>query len=127
MILFLMGCGGFSQECDLVNGYALFSLESTPDTKLIRKENNGDKVTVVKPFVFAAGWDNDFIIVKRNDIELKMKKVEFYIIKLNNNSTYGPYTLDEFNAERKILGVSEKLDFSTGEEKNWGRPGQGLM
>lgn len=127
VILFLLGCGGFSQESKIVKDYALFSLESTTDTMLVRKKENENMEVIVKPFVFAIGWDNNFIIVKRNDIALKMKKVEFYIINVNNDLIYGPYTSDEFNAERKVLGVSEKLDFTTGEERNWRRLGEGLI
>ena len=112
------GCGGFSQEENIVKNYALLSLENLNDTRLVKKASNGSiPEMVIEPYVFAVGWNEEFIIVKRNPQGLKQKKVEWYIIELDSDMLRGPYTEAEFNSTRERLGGFVNIHFQIDTEK----------
>ena len=80
-----------------------------------------------KPTVFAAGYNNDYIIAKQHPlIEARHDSIDksitnYYIVprkeEINNWTEYygliiGPLTESEFNQKRKELGIADNVTFS---------------
>ncbi len=120
IIIQLCGCGPFSQESGLVKDYKLFSLESLYDTNLVKGTVGGVEKEVIPCYVFAVGWNDDFIIAKRNPQHLKQKKIEWYIVETANNMVHGPYNEQEFRVKRNELGVPVDLSFTINTENHGG-------
>jgi hypothetical protein len=61
--------------------------------------------------VFAAGWNDEFIILQRNIEEAQAKAVGFYIVRVKDEAVVGPRTKEEFDEKRKAMGVPTDLNF----------------
>lgn len=110
-LICLYGCGPFSQESRLVGSYFILSLECTGDAILLKRDAAGQS-PVIEDYVFAVGWNDDFIIAKRYNRSTNSGKVEWYIIKVDGDIIVGPLEQEVFDEKRKNLKVPDDLDFS---------------
>jgi len=100
---------------DLVGGYALWAIDTREQMSLVKKLPKGTGEAVVAPTVFAAGWNNDFIMVIQHPgdgFHPPDKSVSnYFILRLKDEKLFGPLAKDQFETQRKALGVPEDLDF----------------
>ncbi|MDQ3072051.1 MAG: hypothetical protein M3Q97_02125 [Bacteroidota bacterium] len=89
------------------------------NSKLSFELESGTYIGIVKPTVFAAGFNDSFIFAKRHPMELfeshpRMDITEWYIVKRNRDSngndlepvdTFGPYSEQHFYTKLSKLGV----------------------
>ena len=63
--------------------------------------------------VVSLGFDDHFILAQQQLLDAKDNpirgKYQFWIIDAPAQKRLGPFTEDEFNAQRKVLGVSEEI------------------
>lgn len=112
----IAGCQGpLSDGPDLVGGYALWAVDTRTQMNLVKKSSDGGARGIVAPTVFAAGWNNDFIIVMQHpgDGFHPPDKfiINFYILRLQDEKLFGPLTQEQFQEQRKLLGMPTDLDF----------------
>lgn len=110
------GCcpGGFFPVYleDLPSSYRLLANAGWPLMSLWR-----DDVCRVPWTVFAAGWNDEYIIVKQHPMgpgaaSPDRSVANWYIIRISDDNVFGPLTEDEFVAKRTELGVPETLAFA---------------
>jgi hypothetical protein len=66
----------------------------------------------VGPTVFAAGFDERFIIVGRHP-QADRTKTEYFVISIADTKVHGPASPEAFQALRNKLGVPTELQFSS--------------
>lgn len=117
--IFVAGCPeGLIYEEDLVNGYAVWAVDTMEYAAVVHKDKGGSSATSVVPrTVFAYGWNDDFILAKRHPRK-KDKKVDtsvtyWYIIEVTSGDVHGPMNEDEFRKLRTRLKVPEEISFKT--------------
>ncbi|MCA9402858.1 MAG: DUF3997 domain-containing protein [Candidatus Omnitrophica bacterium] len=76
------------------------------------KRDAAGQSPVIEDYVFAVGWNDDFIIAKRYNRSTNSGKVEWYIIKVDGDIIVGPLEQEVFDEKRKNLKVPDDLDFS---------------
>ena len=67
--------------------------------------------------VFAAGWNDEYIIVKQHPMgpgaaSSDRSVTNWYIVRISDDNVFGPLTEDEFVAKRVELGVPGTLSFT---------------
>ncbi len=133
-ILFILpltqGCG-FVYQRHLTGNYYLIAVDSKDDMDVCYHPQRGDApyTGITGASVYAAGYDNDFILVKaypalkdRTGISLHRydsSTTEYYIIPVNNTqeaweaqeSKFGPFGKEDFEVKRRELGVPDNITF----------------
>ena len=116
-VCLLSGCWGLglSGEHDLVGAYALWAVDAREQMSLVKKDGRGGGIGVVGPTVFAAGWNNDFIMLMQHpgDAFGKHDKsvTNFFVLRLKDEKLFGPLTKAQFEEQRKIFGIPTELGF----------------
>ena len=117
--ILVAGCPeGLAYEEDLVDGYAVWAVDTMEYAAVVYKDKGGTGATGVVPrTVFAYGWNDDFILAKRHP-ERKDGKVDttvtyWYIIEVASGDVHGPLNEDEFRKLRTKLKVPEEISFKT--------------
>jgi hypothetical protein len=111
LLLIFAGCGSFGQTDQIIGDYVIYSQDSLSDSQIMRKNKNGTLTSVIEPYVFAIGWDNNYIIAKRNIRTLGQKKVEWYIINVSTDNLFGPFSEEVFKEKKRQLGIPDNLGF----------------
>ncbi len=103
---------GPAYEDDLVGGYVVHSVDAKDYAALYRV--NGD--LVIPPMVYAYGWNDDFIVVKRyapsDGRTTDFYMTEWYLIEVRKAQEHGPLTEQQFTELRRELGVPKELAFT---------------
>lgn len=122
-VLFVSSCGS-SDFVKLNDSFALWATDDKADMSLCFLEFGEYWVGVVGPCIFAAGIDNDFIILKEHPAILdgiNRKVALYYILPLKDSinsveeareKVIGPLTEKEFGMARRKYSVSNSLDFT---------------
>ena len=119
-LLFLQSCyfGGGLVEEQLTDEIELMAINSLDEAEIIYSEKgNSVYYTLVQPTVLAVGQDDNFIIAKTRPIVLNDNKIYYHIIEVRKVSkdrheqTF-PLTAEQFESERRRLGVPKELDFT---------------
>ncbi|MDR0506007.1 MAG: hypothetical protein LBH32_04195 [Dysgonamonadaceae bacterium] len=86
--------------------------------------DDGGWLIIIGQTVYAAGYNNDVIIVKQHPHEfsklIDKTITNYYILPIKNNpknEAIGPLTLKQFNDKRKELNVPDSLQFTIEFEK----------
>lgn len=119
-LLFVLfsGCSGMEKK-HLTGNYYLIKMDYA-DEELSLSYKDGS--VVIRPTIFAVGYDEDFIIVKQHPSkfgkELDKSITNCYIIPLKyevnkwpDKNKIGPLTEEEFLLKRKELNISDELKF----------------
>jgi hypothetical protein len=124
--IFMTGCDGIYVE-HLVGNYYLTKMDyDDKELDLSYNLGNGSYIGVVPPALFAAGYDDEYIIAKlhpRNglygDGAINKKVTYYYIVPLKykvhhspDENRIGPLSEEEFPAKRKELKMSDSLTFT---------------
>lgn len=110
-----IGGGVFSKE-PLVGRFAMWAVDGLSDNSVVEESEDRRAARVlVPPTVFAAGFNDRFIIVKRHpksDHQIDRSTTEFYVVSVSDGQVHGPADQEGFPALRARLGVPASLDFS---------------
>ncbi len=95
---------------EIVGGYCFFSGSSISLTGITRCDDN-NYTHIISPQIVASDWNNDFIVVKRDadDLTDSPEDMEWYIIDVQKQMVYGPYSFDEYVQKRSELSVPNSL------------------
>lgn len=120
VLLSLLSCFPFSGDEKHLDGpYYLWEGDVSEDMALYYRVNEDSGVNRIPSTVFAVGWDKRHIIAKRhpnNDRSI----TEYYILDRSKDapladpstSITGPLTGEQFEVQRRVLGVSPSVEFS---------------
>ncbi len=114
-ILLPTGCGrpGFVYEKNISGGYALIAVDVMRQMSIGRLAGDGVAIGVVPATVFAAGWDDHFIIAKQHpDNSHERSVTNFFIIRIFDGIRMGPFDESTFEKERVENGVPKALNFT---------------
>jgi hypothetical protein len=125
MLLFTTGCTGMYKE-HLTGNYYLTKMDyADEDLNLSYNLGNGSYIDVVPPTLFAAGYDDDYIIAKQHPCNgfglssINKKITHYYIVPLKykvhnwpDENRIGPLSEKDFLAKRKELKISDSLTFT---------------
>jgi hypothetical protein len=120
LVLASLACGGIglAYEYDLTADYAVWATDQLEQAAVVRKAPQGSSASsVIRPMVFAFGWDGDFIIAQRHPArddfdDVDMTVTEWYILVVAEDAVHGPLTEAEYHQLRRDLGVPSGLDFT---------------
>jgi len=122
LALFLSSCGS-GDFVKLNDRFALWATDDRADVSLCFLEFGHYWVGIVGPCIFAAGVDDNFIILKEHPATLdgiNRKVTLYYILPLKNSinsveeareKVIGPLTEKEFGIARRQHRVERSLDF----------------
>jgi hypothetical protein len=112
----LVSCGGIglSHEERLVGDLGLVACDTREQMAVtdFRPESGGNLVPAT---VFAAGWDESHVIVKRHPREgfrTDRSRTEYYIVVVRDRKAHGPFDEADFALHCDLLGVAERLSFT---------------
>ncbi|MEN6428436.1 MAG: hypothetical protein ABFE13_24075 [Phycisphaerales bacterium] len=115
LIVLLMGMGscyclwpwdvGLAYEEDMVADYAVWATDSRDNAAIVRKTSPHGAASVVEGGISVYGWNNDFIIAKR-DFE------SWYIVEVASGEVHGPLTKEQYIELRETLAVPPDLTFT---------------
>jgi len=114
----LAACGGIGLAYDqkLVGNYGLAATDVMQQMSFVRFEASGSAIGIVSETVFAAGWNERFVILKRHPAEanrtINKSITEYYIFSVNDAAVRGPLSEAEFQKARLLLRVPEGLTFT---------------
>ena len=115
LLAFIIACAGigFAYEKELPGKYCIQATDTLDQMSIAKMPSDGGNLYggVIGKTVFAVGWNDRFIIVKRHP-EGDKSITEFYIIRVSDGHEGGPWAEAGFNAERKKLGVPKNLTFT---------------
>lgn len=112
-------CNGLESE-HITERYFFVAVDTRENMSLgySVSDDNSSFVDVVRETVFAAGYDDNFIILKqhpRNNRSI----INYYIVPIYKEFTSSPergvigaLTLEQFNEKRKDLNISEGVTFT---------------
>jgi len=112
------GCigGGVFYKETLTGRFAFWAVDSLTENSLVEESVDGRAARVlVEPTVFAAGFDDQFIIVARHPrhgVEVDRTTTEYFVVSLVDSAVHGPATAESFPELRVRLGVSPQLQLS---------------
>jgi len=125
---FLLSLSFLVNSCEvyhekLVGDYYLDVHESRTDMTIVYVSEEGYRVGLMRPTVFAVGYNKQFIIIKqhpnhiRNGINRSI--TNYYIVPVENpvsraldENVVGPLTKVEFEHARQEMAIPENLDFT---------------
>ncbi|HVJ67406.1 MAG TPA: DUF3997 domain-containing protein [Caulifigura sp.] len=119
MLLALAMSDGFGPgltdfSADLGNGYQLVQ-SSAQVVQICPKNGWSDDRQIIPEKVVSCGANADFIIAEQNPLDAKGRPTTgdnpFWILKVAEKHSYGPFTGDEFKLKRKEFGVPDSLGF----------------
>ena len=127
IVLVFSHCRGLVIKEKIIDNYYFAAADSPEQTALCHhtKDDGPHYGIIIKPTVFAAGYNKDYIIAKQHPREwpdLPDKSItNYYIVprkeEINNWTEYygliiGPLTELEFKEKRKELGIPDEVTFS---------------
>jgi hypothetical protein len=123
MLTLLASCGQ-NDFVKLNEKFALWATDDRADMSLCFLDFGKYYIGVAGPCIFAAGVDDEFIILKEHPVldgKIQEKVTSYYIVPIKEpiesseearEALIGPLTLRKFEAEKVKQKVSEKLDFT---------------
>jgi len=106
--MYLYGCNTYFGP-----GMADFSYKLSGDYSLAKAGNGriwSNNKQIVTDDVTEISWDEDFILAKQEVLTKQQNKnINYWIINVKENKTYGPLNEEEFNNKRKELNVNDEL------------------
>lgn len=124
ILLFGIGCKGLSDD-NIIGPYYLVAVDGNDNMTLSYSvnEDNSSFVGLVKPCVFAAGYNNKYIFIKQHPVlndKFEKRITNYYFVPIYKKNDYfpeigiiGPLTLGQFNEKRKELNISDSVKFTT--------------
>jgi hypothetical protein len=111
------GVHGWEYEKRLTGDYSIIAVNDRRDMNVSKMLPSGDAVGVIPKTVFAVGWNDDFIIAKRHappghPSSLIGHATLFHILRVSDGATWGPFSQEQFEAERVKLGLPQDLRFT---------------
>jgi hypothetical protein len=96
---------------EIVGGYCFFSGSSISLTGITRCDDD-NYTHIISPQIVGSDWNDDFIVVKRDadDLTDLPEDIEWYIIGVQEQMVYGPYSFDEYVRKRNELAVPDSLE-----------------
>jgi hypothetical protein len=116
----IFGCR-YSYEKKIVNDYYLFATDGVMELTSLGRKNEVGFSYIIKYGVYAAGYNDNFIIIKQHPANLyNVNKAwtNYYIVPYNEdktktmNDTLSSLTKEEFYEKRNELGIDKNLDFT---------------
>jgi hypothetical protein len=115
LLAFILACGGigFAYEQKLSGKYCLVACDTLEQMGIDEMPTDGGNSYhgVIGETIFAAGWDDRFIIAKQHP-KGNEKITDFYILRVSDGLVSGPWAEAGFVAERKKLDVPKELTFT---------------
>jgi hypothetical protein len=118
----------------LTKGIFLSRFGNLENQVIVQNIRPKDKImladVIIQRFVYAVGYDKDFIIAKQLHTDLSTQTpqkssgfISYHILDTRGETKiYTFHNQDEFNSQRKIVGVPDSLSFflqfETSEQKN---------
>ena len=109
------GClgGGVFYKETLTGKFAFWAVDGLDENSVVEESPDRQSCRVlVGPTVFAAGFDERFIIVARHP-QADRTTTEYFVISIADTEVYGPASPETFQALRDKLGVPTDLRFSS--------------
>lgn len=111
---FCAGCFMWDSSSDTVTGkYSTLWIDLEENRALCEKlENEGSWSTLIEPYVFAVGHNDDFIIVKQHPAAhgmVNLAVTNYYIVNIRNPEAQvsGPHLEEAFEKLRRRVGASD--------------------
>lgn len=120
VLMVLSSCFPFSAgEKQLDGPYYLWAADTSEQMALYYRVSEGTGVNRIPSTVFAVGWDAKHIIAKRHPYNDR-SVTQYYILERAKDSAMadpgasvtGPLSVEQFEAQRPVLGVAPTLGFS---------------
>ena len=112
------GCigGGVFYKEHLTGPFSFWAVDGLAENSLVHESPDGrGAIVVIEPTVFAAGFDDRFIIVGRHPRQgagFDRATTEYYVVTIRDQKVFGPATSEAFPALRAKLGVPAALELS---------------
>ena len=113
LLAFILACGGigFAYQKKLSGKYSLIACDTLEQMAISEGPSDGGYTWVIPATVFAAGWDEEFIIAKRHPPG-DMTVTNFYILRVSDGKLSELIDEPAFDAEREKLEVPKALTFT---------------
>jgi len=119
LLLSALACGGIglAYEYDLVRDYAIWATDLKAQAAVVQKIPDSSSASiVVKPMVFAYGWNEAFIIAKQHPYlglsdGIDTGVTHWFIVEVANREVHGPLTEPEYLELHEKLAIPHDLDF----------------
>jgi len=98
---FPLGPGTADYSYDMVKNYAIYKVGNNERSIDIRTGSSYEYV--IKGYITKVAWDDDFIIAEEN-------YENYWIIEVETDKVYGPYTKEQFDEQKIKLKVNENLE-----------------
>lgn len=99
------GAGTGDYVYNLSDKYQVQHAAASSELGYTKIENIVDSRVVVGNELNGIAWDENFICARQKINE----KEQYWLIDLNKDNIYGPFTEDEFNIKKEELGVNKDL------------------
>ena len=128
-VSFLTGCL-FDSSSDRITGKYIVLWIDLPQNQMIAKEDklhSSNSSTILEPYVFAVGHNENFIIAKQHPTngfeggyKIHTDTTNYYIIDIYKeiDKVFGPFTLKQFDSLRTKLKI-ENLQFTKNYPDNY--------
>ena len=114
--IFACGCDGFGPgltdfSADFGNGCELY--QSSAQVVEISVDKSLDPKNCVPAKVVECGYNVKFVIAKQQKLDAKGTPIhgeyQYWIVDAQQKKRYGPFSVNEFTAKRKELGVPDSI------------------
>jgi len=115
IVLWPVACNlGFAYEEKLIGDYGLIAVDEMEQMSVCKFRNGGGGVAVINETVFAAGWNDEFLIAKQhpNHGSIDRSVTNFYILRVTDGELFGPYTESGYQKARQRLQLPGSLQFT---------------
>ncbi len=107
---------GLAYREDLAADYAVWAVDLTQWTSIVKTVDRTLGEQVVGPMVYAYGWNEEFIIAKQHALlnlaAVDIDATRWYLIEVQSDTVHGPMSENEYLAMREALGVPQALAFT---------------
>jgi len=113
--LLTTSCSFFDRSSEIVGDYTFGYIDSRCEMTIFY-----GPIWQMDGQIYAIGWDEDFIIAKRNP-DCNKSITDYFIIDIAKNSVgsedsflgvFGPFTENEFILKREYFGVPQTMSFT---------------
>ena len=107
-MFFLSSCAGANDWAysDLPKDYEIWRI-NTNEVALVKRISDTGADKVVPSYVSRIAWDENFILAQQqSDSDSTSQTISFYIVDVNSEDIYGPFSESEFNECAKQLPIT---------------------